>query len=329
MRIPSMRIPSRSVAAALTLVTAAALATSCTIDKNQGQAPVGGGTISKIDAVKGVKIKVSSKEFDEQLLLGQIAIVALQAAGADPEDKTNITGSSNVRQALTTGAVDLLLGVHRYRLDQLPQPDQADPRPEGPVRGGQEGRRREQRHLVGAVARQRHLRHRRDQKALKQHNVKDAVGVRGTVKSNPSAASTCIGPEFKSRDDGFPGLEKTYGFTLPGASEHLVNDAVIYPTVGKGDTCDFGEVASTDGRVSAQNLTVLGDDKHFFPIYNPAITIRTQLATQYPQARAGVRRHRRQARHGDAHRADKKVSVEGQKSNTVAHDWLKSAGFIG
>jgi osmoprotectant transport system substrate-binding protein len=95
----------RTTAAVLALV--AVLAAGCTIGKDQTGAQVGEGSIKKIDALSGAQIRVSSKEFDEQLLLGQIALVALQAAGASPQDKTNITGSSNVRQALTSGAVDL------------------------------------------------------------------------------------------------------------------------------------------------------------------------------------------------------------------------------
>ncbi|WP_282958398.1 glycine betaine ABC transporter substrate-binding protein, partial [Amycolatopsis pretoriensis] len=95
----------RTTAVVLAFVTA--LAAGCTIGKDQPGAGVGEGSIKKIDALSGTQIRVGSKEFDEQLLLGQIALVALQAAGASPQDKTNITGSSNVRQALTSGAIDL------------------------------------------------------------------------------------------------------------------------------------------------------------------------------------------------------------------------------
>src|SRR5438874_13459625 len=101
------RTLSTALCSALALTMAAAGASGCTINSDKGKSPVGEGSIKKIDALSGAKIKVSSKEFDEQLLLGQIAVVALRAAGADPVDKTNITGSANVRQALTTGEVDL------------------------------------------------------------------------------------------------------------------------------------------------------------------------------------------------------------------------------
>ncbi|MGI8768705.1 MAG: glycine betaine ABC transporter substrate-binding protein [Propionibacteriaceae bacterium] len=65
------------------------------------------GSIKAISGLKGVKLVVGSKDFDEQLLLGQIAINALKAAGATPVDKTNIQGTNNARQALTSGNIDL------------------------------------------------------------------------------------------------------------------------------------------------------------------------------------------------------------------------------
>jgi Periplasmic glycine betaine/choline-binding (lipo)protein of an ABC-type transport system (osmoprotectant binding protein) len=78
----------------------------CTVNKESTADSVKSGSIQKIDALKGAPIKVGSKDFDEQLLLGQVAMVALQAAGANPVDKTNIQGSNNTRKALTGGDID-------------------------------------------------------------------------------------------------------------------------------------------------------------------------------------------------------------------------------
>jgi osmoprotectant transport system substrate-binding protein len=148
------------------------------------------------------------------------------------------------------------------------------------------------------------------------------------VSKDPAAAATCMGPEFKSRDDGFPGLAKTYGFALPDGQVHLLNDAVVYPSIGKGDPCGFGSVASTDGRVAGQNLTVLDDDKHFFPTYNPAITIASAVAAKYPQLEQVFTPIAAKLDTPTLTDLNKKVSVDGQKPATVAHDWLKAAGFI-
>ncbi|WP_370963890.1 glycine betaine ABC transporter substrate-binding protein [Amycolatopsis sp. cg9] len=316
----------RTIAAVSALVVV--LAAGCTIGKDESGPQVGEGSIKKIDALSGAQIRVSSKEFDEQLLLGQIAVVALQAAGASPQDKTNITGSSNVRQALTSGAVDLYweytgtawisylkqtkpIADAQAQYDAVKQADAANN-----VTWWARSPANDTYALAGNPA------------AIARTGVKTLSDYAALVKRDPAAASTCIGPEFKSRDDGFPGLEKTYGFDLPAPQEHLLNDAVIYPTVGKGDTCGFGEVASTDGRVAGQKLVVLDDDKHFFPTYNPAISIASGVAQKYPQLEQVFTPIAAKLDTATLTDLNKKVSVDGQKPAEVARDWLKSAGFI-
>ncbi len=51
---------------------------------------------------------------------------------------------------------------------------------------------------------------------------------------------------------------------------------------GTDTTCNFGEVFSTDGRVSANELTVLEDDKEFFVPYNAALTMRQETLEANP-----------------------------------------------
>lgn len=315
----------RTTAAVLVMV--AALAAGCTIGKDDAGTQVGEGSIKKIDALSGAQIRVSSKEFDEQLLLGQIALVALQAAGANPQDKTNITGSSNVRQALTSGAVDLYWEYTgtawiSYLKQTKPIADpqaQYDAVKQADAANGVTWWARSPANDTYAIA--------VNPATQARTGVKTLSDYAALAKRDPAAASTCIGPEFKSRDDGFPGLEKAYGFDLPAPQEHLLNDAVIYPTVGKGDTCGFGEVAATDGRVAGQHLVVLEDDKHFFPTYNPAITIASGVARKYPQLEQVFAPIAAKLDTATLTELNKKVSVEGQKPATVARDWLKAAGF--
>lgn len=323
-----MHITRRPMAATLALVTVAAVAAGCTIDTAADKAPVGAGSIKKIDALTGAKIRVSSKEFDEQLLLGQIAIVALRAAGADPEDKTNITGSANVRQALTSGEVDLYWEYTgtawvTYLKNTKPIPDaqaQYDAVKKDDAANEIAWWARSPANDTYALA--------VNQDALTKYGTKTLSDYAALAKRDPAAATTCIGPEFKSRDDGFPGLQKAYDFTLPDAQIHLLNDAVIYPTAGKGGTCNFGEVATTDGRVAAQNLTPLEDDKKFFPIYNPAISIRSSVAKQYPQLEQVFDSIAAKLDTKVLTGLNKKVSVDGAKPAAVATEWLKSEGFI-
>jgi osmoprotectant transport system substrate-binding protein len=318
----------RPWSALLALIATATLASGCTIEEENGSTEVGEGSIGRIEALSGVEITVGSKEFDEQLLLGQLAVVALRAAGADPVDKTNITGSANVRQALTSGEIDLYweytgTGWINYLGNTEPIPDAEqlyDAVKKADLGNDVVWWARSPANDTYAIA--------VNKDALAEYGTRTLSDYAELARTDPAAASTCIGPEFKSRDDGFPGLQKAYGFTLPDAQIHLLNDAVIYPTAGEGGTCNFGVVATTDGRVSGQNLTPLEDDKQFFPVYNPAITIRAPLAQEHPDLEQVFEPIAEKLDTETLTELNKKVSVDGDKPVDVATDWLRSEGFI-
>src|SRR5690625_7749492 len=67
----------------------------------------GGGGGGGDGELSGASITVGSKEFNEQLLLGQIAIQALENAGASVSDQTGIQGTANTRAALEAGEIDM------------------------------------------------------------------------------------------------------------------------------------------------------------------------------------------------------------------------------
>jgi osmoprotectant transport system substrate-binding protein len=57
--------------------------------------------------LSGASLTVGSKEFTEQLILGQITKLALEDAGAEVEDQLGLVGSTAVRDALVAGDIDL------------------------------------------------------------------------------------------------------------------------------------------------------------------------------------------------------------------------------
>lgn len=310
------------------LLAASLLAAGCTIEEEPGGGPVGEGTIKRISALDGQQVTVGSKEFDEQLLLGQIAIVALKAAGAKPVDKTNITGSANVRRSLTAGSIDLYWEYTgtawvTYLKKNKPIPDAE--RLYDAVKKADAGNdvvwwARSPANNTYALA--------VNKEAKAKHGTTTLSEYAELARTDPAEAATCIGPEFKSRDDGFPGLQQAYDFELSSEHVELLNDAVIYPTTRKGDTCNFGMVATTDGRIAANELTPLEDDKGFFPIYNPAISIRAEVAKKYPELEAVFEPIARELTTEVLLDLNRKVSVDGEKPVDVATDWLKAQEFI-
>jgi osmoprotectant transport system substrate-binding protein len=57
--------------------------------------------------LSGASLTVGSKEFTEQLILGNITKLALEEAGADVDDQIGLVGSTAVRDALRSGEIDL------------------------------------------------------------------------------------------------------------------------------------------------------------------------------------------------------------------------------
>ena len=67
----------------------------------------GSGAIAEQYDMSGIDVAVGSKDFDEQLILGQMMVQALEAAGANVDDKVNLGGTTVAREALLTGDIDV------------------------------------------------------------------------------------------------------------------------------------------------------------------------------------------------------------------------------
>jgi osmoprotectant transport system substrate-binding protein len=97
--------PARRVGVALALALALLLA-GCGEDGDGGIA--GGDSSGGGDGVlAGASFTVGSKEFTEQLVLGQITVAVLDNAGAKVDDQTGLAGSVAARKALESGEIDM------------------------------------------------------------------------------------------------------------------------------------------------------------------------------------------------------------------------------
>ena len=86
--------------------------------------------------------------------------------------------------------------------------------------------------------------------------------------------------EFITRADGLKPLEQAYGFQFGYGDVVGMDTAAIYAALGRASEFDVGVVFATDGRIPASDLTVLRDDRNFFPSYILAAVVRkTHLGT--------------------------------------------------
>ena len=86
--------------------------------------------------------------------------------------------------------------------------------------------------------------------------------------------------EFAERDDGYKGLQKTYGLHFG----HVVDmhPDLLYPALQKSSV-DVISAYTTDGRLETYGFTVLTDDRHFFPPYEAAIVVRNPSLAAHPE----------------------------------------------
>jgi len=317
-------IPGRNrLRAALVIVLLTALTAGCF---NSSTGSVKGGSLAQGVSLRGATFTVGSKEFTEQLVLCYITILALRSVGATIREKCGLQGTDIARAALRSGSIDMYweyTGTAWTKTLNHPKPI------EDPIQ------------QYNAVALEdltkNHV------KWLEPSWVNDtyAIGTRHStgiktisefarlVNNKPSDASMCVASEFSRRSDGLPGVERVYGFKVTRGHLATFAEDDIYDAINKGDPCDFGEVSTTDGRITHLNLTILRDDKKFFPIYNPALIVRENVYNDHPDLAKIAATIVDALTKADFRRLNGEVDVGGKDPRQVAQEWLKAKGFIG
>ncbi|MDQ3528398.1 MAG: glycine/betaine ABC transporter substrate-binding protein, partial [Actinomycetota bacterium] len=296
-----------------------------------GAASEGGGAVAETVDLSGVSLTVGSKEFTEQLILGQIALLALEAAGADVTDQTGLTGTPVVREALDTGEIDLYweyTGTGWINILGETEPvkgseEQFDAVAEADLEANGI------KWLAPPAAANNTYAFAANSQAVEEFGVESISDLTALANDNPEAATLCTASEFITRDDGLPGVEELYGFDLPDANVAQLDFGLVYASVADADPCNFAVVFATDGQVLANDLTVLEDDKGFFPTYNIAMTMKEETyeenAEAYDTLFGAIAELITDESMTEMNAA---VDVDGESAEDVAAEFLASNGII-
>ncbi|QRY64184.1 glycine betaine ABC transporter substrate-binding protein [Gordonia sp. PDNC005] len=325
MRRRSLRIAIASVVA--TVVVAAG--TACGLESGGAlPLPVKPGSITEQPDLVGAKITVGSKDFTEQVTLGYILEFAVAAAGADVRDLTNIQGSNSSRDAMVAGQVDLAIeytgtGWINYLGNEKPIAD-----PAAQFDAVRDADLKENDVVwVNPAPLDNTYALAVNQKNLASLGVRTLSQYADLVKRDPASASTCLETEFRSRQDGFPGMAKAYEFPASAAQTQILQTGIIYQATANGN-CAFGEVFTTDGRIKALNLALLDDDRHFFPHYNAAVTMRSETAEAHPSIAKVTKPVMDALTSEEMSELNRQVDVDGREPADVARDWMVKKGFV-
>lgn len=90
-----------------------------------------------------------------------------------------------------------------------------------------------------------------------------------------------FGPEFLNREDGFPGLAKHYNLKFTQQPK-VMDLGLLYRSLNDKQV-DIVAGNTTDGLLSTLDLTVLQDDKRYFPPYEAAAVVRQETLQKHPE----------------------------------------------
>lgn len=270
----------RAVPLAAVLLTVVLLAGGCAGLSAAGPDAAPGSLAETVD-LSGQTYVVGSKNFDEQQVLCQISIAALESVRAEVTDRCNVGGSDATRQALVSGDISMYweytgtAWASFLKQTSKPGDDQVirELRERDRARNGIVWLQRARFDntyafvVAGATAARLNLNTISDMAAHVR------AGRPGTV---------CLETEYNSRADGVGGLQQAYRFRLPRERVQVLEQGLIFQSTADG-VCLFGEVAATDGRIPGLGLKVLEDDRDYHVTYSAAPTVRQDVYDRAPQ----------------------------------------------
>lgn len=134
-----------------------------------------------------------------------------------------------------------------------------------------------------------------------------------------------FGYEFMERPDGYQGLVKTYGLKF-GAEPRIMDLGLLYKALTSHQV-DLVAGNSTDGLISALGLTVLDDDRHYFPPYQAVPVLRAATARRHPEVLKALQELAGKISAEDMQRMNYAVDGQHRDASEVAGEFLKSHGL--
>ncbi len=261
---------TRGLAPLALLATAGLVLAACGSDDD---ATADTASDSQVDAaaLEGVSVTVGSKDFTENILLGEMLAQALEAQGADVTNQINLGGTSVNREALLSGDIDVYPDyngtgwtVHLGNDDPSSDPEElytvtaeADLEQNGIQWAGTSPFN----NTYGFAS--------NGDLTAENGGPFTAQSMFDYVAANPDSV-VCMESEFPDRPDGLVLFEEGTGVTIPQEQIQILDTGLIYTETASG-ACDFGEVFTTDGRIEALNIDLV-EDPGLSILYNVSFT---------------------------------------------------------
>jgi osmoprotectant transport system permease protein len=260
------------------------------------------------------ELVIGSKRFTESYILGEIAAQTAQAAGQPAVHRQGLGNTAILFEALKAGSIDLypdytgtvgreLLKTEATDLDTLNR----GLKPLGlgvAVKLGFDNT-----YALALPARKA-----------------QELGVRsiGDLARHPDLRFG-LSHEFLQRSDGWPGLKRTYA--LPQTPRGL-DHGLAYEALAAGQI-DVMDIYSTDAKIAKYELSVLADDKRYFPEYAAVLVYRLDVPQRFPQAWAALTGLEGRIDAAAMIAMNARAELEGQPFAAIAGEFVAAQGGTG
>lgn len=263
-------------------------------------------------------IRVGSKDFTENLIVGEIYALALEDNGYTVERTANIS-SSVIHTALTNDEIDL---YPEYTgtglLTILQEPMETDPDEVFKIVKDKYNDQFDLTWLDYAPAND-------SQGLVIRTEVAEDKGIKtiSDLQEHAGELRFASQGEFDQRQDGIVGLEEKYG-KFDWKSSTVYDNSLKYEVL-KNDEADVTPAYTTEGQlVNTDEYTVLEDDQHFWPPYNLAPVVQNSVLDANPDIADILKKINTNLDTDTVIELNAKVDVDGEEYETVAKEYYES-----
>lgn len=257
-------------------------------------------------------ITVGSKNFTESYLLAEIVAQLLQAEGLDVRRRTGLGGTLICYEALVNREIDVYVEYTGTITQAILRADLPGTRAELAAPLAELGLR-----TLGELGFDNTYALTMEGRRAAEAGIERISDLRGR-----DGLEIAFSHEFVDREDGWRGLRAAYGLDLPVRG---IEHGLAYQAIAAG-RIDLTDAYSTDGDLERYGLTVLDDDRDFFPRYAALPLVRRDFPARAEEALARLAGRIDEPR---MRALNASVAVDGEDFETVAARFLRQAGLVG
>jgi osmoprotectant transport system permease protein len=269
-------------------------------------------------ATGGRRVVVASKDFTEQLILGELVAQAIEAkAGIAVERRFELSGDI-CHRGMVSGEIDLYVEYTGTAFTAILKHD--------PITDPGE--------VYAQVKREYESEFDLEWLDPLGFNNTFAILVRGDdakslrLKTISEAARYApgwragFGQDFMSRQDGYPGFARTYGLKFREQPREMELSLTYQALAGRQVDLIAGN--STDGLIDKLGLFQLEDDRRYFPPYEAAPIARKEVLERFPEIRAAIKSLAGKLTDSEMRRLNYSIDSEKRDVKEIVREFLSS-----